>query len=236
MSLKITSPQPKKRYPGNLGEYNLKQALDLLFLLKGKTYKTDSPDFVIPTADEFLSFSKYVSEDIFLVKHQGKRLHRSISSEKLNHAQYIDFFESIVQTKPINVYDRLSMCISIVFYALFIYFYTGIFMKLSVGFSNKLSLSTDSLQTFSSLFVNSIYWYCIHALPSLEKYKKEVVSSCYEIYQQHVDPLLSTMEESGSPKSYYKTAQKFSNVFDKVVVENGAFDNILKKNQTTIAT
>jgi hypothetical protein len=233
MSLKISCPQPKRRYPGNLGEHNLKQALDLLFLIKGKTYKNTSPEFIIPTADEFLTYCKYVSEDLFFIQNQGRRLHRSISSEKLNHAQYIEFFESIVQTKTITVYDRLSMSVSIVFYALFLYFYTGIFMKLSIGFGEKLVDSDDSVQTFKVLFLNSIYWFCIHALPSLEKYKKEIVYACFEIYDTNINPLVTNMGETGSPRSYYKTEQQFSTIFDKIVVEPGMFDNMLKKNTVT---
>ena len=235
MALRITCPQPKRKYPGNLGEYDLKQALDLLFLIKGKVYKHKSPDFVIPTADEFLTFCKFVSEEIYLKKCGGKRLHRSISTEKLNHAMYIEFFESIVQIKLITMYDRLSMCVSIVFYALFIYFYTGIFMKLSLGFNNVLTDGTDSsIHTFKTLFLNSLQWFCVHALPSLEKHKKEIVFLCFELYSNNVGRLLTDMEDTGSPKSYYKTAQQFSNIFDKNVVETGIFDNMIKKNASQI--
>ena len=70
MSLKqsvqtIQTNQNAKRNFGNLGEDDLKNAINLLFIIKGKSIKKKSPEFVIPTAEEFFYFCRSTSEDIY---------------------------------------------------------------------------------------------------------------------------------------------------------------------------
>jgi hypothetical protein len=229
MALKVASQSPniKRRYPGNLGEHDLRQALDLLFLLKGKSYQKKSPEFIIPTTDEFFSFCKFVSDDIFQ-KTSGKKLHRSLSYEKINYTNYLDFFENIVQTKSSTIVDRMCLCIEIVFYALFVYFYTGIYMKISVDESAKIT-ETNAIATFKTHFVNPLNWFCTHTMPSLEKHKKDIVAMIYDIYQANIHDLLDQIHCRVSSYSLYKMAQAISDIFDSVIVGSGVFDNILKK-------
>lgn len=222
MSLKISCP--KRRHPGNFGENDLKQALELLFLVKAKQYKTKSPDFLPPTADEFFTFCKFVSEEIYLKRTGGKRIHRSISSEKFHHVEYLAFYESILHMEGHNLYDRLVICISIPLYALFLYYYTGVYMKQSIGLGDE-----DEQPGFQTVVAHSMKWFCIHVMPNLECCKAEILASCLSLIQSNLTDLQSSMESVGSPKSFYKTAMQFSNIFEKVVVEPGVFDSLLKK-------
>lgn len=218
MALKLASqsPQMKKRYPGNLGEHDLRQALDLLFFIKGKTYKKKSPEFIIPTADEFFTFCKFVSEEIYLKKTGGKKLFRSISSDKLNHNNYIDFYEYILHEKAETIYDRICLCLNMVFYALFLYFYTGIYMKVSVQEIKKM----DSIQSYKQFFMVPMNWLCIHAMPSLEKYRKDIGTLYFNLYQPSIEKTLKLIEDPDTPKSFYKSAQHISELYDTTVIEN----------------
>ena len=132
-------------------------------------------------------------------------------------------YESIVQMHTKNVFDRLTLCISVVIYALILYLQTGFYMKQISGFS-------EETPTFS---IPAIHWFCVHALPSLERYKGEVTEAYLQLYQSKHTLLETTMEESGSPRSYYKTALQYSNVFDKIVVEPGFFNSFLKKHASS---
>ena len=215
MALK-QSPQMKRRYPGNLGEHDLKQALDLLFLIKGKSYKKKSPDFINPTADEFFTFCKFVSEEMYLHKTNTKKLLRSLSSDKLNHLNHLDFFESIVQTKSETLNDRITLCLNIVFFALFVYFFTGISMKASIVDEK----ASESALSYKQFFIHPLNWFCVHVMPSLEKNKKEIIFNCFDMYHLNIQKLLD-FENIDVNKSFYKTAQMFSDIFDETIVEEG---------------
>jgi hypothetical protein len=202
MSLK-PSIQPKRKYPGNLGEHDLKQALELLFLIKGKSFKKKSPDFIVPTADEFFTFCKFVSEEIFLKKTNAKKLFRSLSSEKLNHLNNLDFFEYIVKIDSEDTYDRLNICLNVVYYALYLYFFTGAYMKASVT-------DTDISDSYKQFFICPLNWFCTHVMPSLEKNRKEVVIQCMNLLKN------KEFAEFESEPEFFKTAQKFSEIYDGI--------------------
>ena len=219
-----------RKYPGNLGEDDLKQALNLLFLIKGKQYQKKSPEFIIPTAEEFYYFSRFVSEEVFQ-KSSAKKLHRSLSSEKLeDRAHYLHFFEFLVQTKTSKVQDRLCLCLDIVFYALVIYFYTGIFMKFAMSDTINTQMNTDNaILAYKQFFINPIQWYCTHTMPCLEKNKKDIVQVCYTLYQASIVPLIKNTSDMPKNTTLYKTAQSFTNIFDDAFVESTMIDNLLKK-------
>jgi hypothetical protein len=186
-------------------------------------YKQTSPESTIPSVDEFFTFCKFVSEEIFLKKTGGKRIHRTFSSDKCQGLDHIEMYESIVQMHTKNVFDRLTLCISIVIYALILYMQTGFYMKQSVGCTEETP----------ALSIPALHWFCVHALPSLERYKGEITDAYLQLYQSKHALLETTMEGSGSPRSYYKTALQCSNVFDKIVVEPGFFNSYLKKHASS---
>jgi len=224
MSLRLT-PQSQRKYSGNSGEEDLKQSLNLLFLIKGQLYQKKSPDFLIPTAEEFFTFCKFVNPDIFQ-KSQTKKLHRSLSSEKFeDHTQYLEFFEYILQTTTLNSSDHICLCMNIVFYAVFLYVCTGIMMKLSLDTSKTIgSLNYTSAY---SLFVPPIQWFCIHTMPCLEKHKKDILSAYYGVYYTHISSMIK-INDSPFHKSISKTAQTFSETFDTILVESGNLEKLKK--------
>ena len=220
-----------RRYPGNFGEDDLKQALNLLFLIKGKQYQKKSPDFVLPTAEEFFFFAKFVSEEVFQ-KSSAKKLHRALSSDKLeDRAHYLEFFEFILHTKANHVLDRLCLCLDLVMYALAIYVYTGISMKFTMADtpdSSKLH-SEHAIQAYKQLFLSPIQWFCAHTMPCLEKHTKDVLQLCFTMYKAKLVPLLVDMEHIPKHTSLYKTAQSFSTLFQDAFVEPGVLDTFVKK-------
>ena len=225
MSLRLT-PQSQRKFSGNSGEDDLKQSLTLLFLIKGQLYQKKSPDFLIPSAEEFFTFCKFVNQDIFQ-KSQIKKIHRSLSAEKFeDHTQYLEFFEYILQTTTLNSSDHVCLCINIVFYAVFLYVCTGIIMKLSLDTSKTIgSLNYNSTY---SLFVPPIQWFCIHTMPCLEKHRKDILSLYHGVYYKHISTIFKT-NDPAFQKSISKIAQTFSETFDTVLVEPGSLDTMLKK-------
>ena len=106
MSLK-PSTQIIRRYPGNLGEDDLKNAINLLFLIKGKIIQKKTPEFIIPTAEEFFFLCKTTSEE-FYYKIQPKKIHRSLSSERIDKTHnIIEFLQTILHTSAETVTDRI---------------------------------------------------------------------------------------------------------------------------------
>jgi hypothetical protein len=225
MSVKISCPKP--RYSGNSGEHDLKQALELLFLVKAKLYKQTSPDFFAPTAEEFFSYCKLVSEEMYQKRTGGRRVHRSLSSERFCQTDYVPFYEHILQMDAKDLHSRLILCICIPLYALFLYYHTGIYMKQTIG------VCDEEYSGFPTMVQHSMSWFCVHILPSLESYKGNVLSACLALLQSQQSQLQSSFDTVGSPKSFYKTAMQFSTIFDKVVVEPGVFENLLKKHAPT---
>jgi hypothetical protein len=165
-----------------------------------------------------------VSEEVYLKRTGGKRMHRSISSERFCQTDYVPFYESILQMDAKHLHSRLILCICIPLYALFLYYYTGIYMKQTVGFAEE-----EEQSGFPTMVHHSMSWFCVHVLPSLESCKGNILSACLTILQSQQPHLQSSLDTVGSPKSFYKTATQFSTIFDKVVVEPGVFENLFKK-------
>ena len=228
MSLK-QSTQIIRRYPGNLGEDDLKNAINLLFLIKGKLIQKKSPDFIIPTAEEFFFLCRTVSEE-FYNKMQPKKLHRALSSERIDRTHKIlEFLETIVHSPTQTITDRMCMCVFIVFYSLFVYIYTNILYK-----TNDMQILTDDtniVSIYKHLFINPIRAFCIHTMPCLEKHRSEILALCISFFKTNISPNISTFTKDAFSVELpiLKTAQSFSAIFDSVVISTGIFDSVLKK-------
>ena len=245
MSLKqsvqnIQTNQNAKRNFGNLGEDDLKNAINLLFIIKGKTIKKKSPEFIIPTAEEFFYFCRSTSEDIYQ-KTVHKKLHRPLSLERLDiNTTLLDFLETIHETQVHTVYDRLCICIYTVLYALCIYNYTRILFKLMVDprikEKKRIIHSENFLIDYKSLFLYPMQFFCVHVMSYLEKSKKEIMTLCFNFFQTHIVPEMSEKINDGNlckSESVYKTAQELSIVFSSIVIEQNLFESELKKSILT---
>lgn len=135
------SPNPVKK-PAGLGEDQiLLQAITLLFFLKGKQYQKKHPEFTIPSAHEFLSYCRMVSDEAFDKSRkdiaQAKYAKGASScAKKIASARpfsspcgtctYTDFLRYMIP----SVDNNLILCIQTVVYALHLYLYIQAFMMM----------------------------------------------------------------------------------------------------------
>lgn len=189
---------PKRRY-GGAGEFFLKNAINLLFQIKGAEYRKKHPDFVIPIADEFFGFVKLVDADLtkhYRTTHGICAKFRPITPDKdillvspHDGGSRLTDFLSFILKKDIEPHDTLKerflACITIVVYAVVLFSIFEQFVKhaaLDIVFSD----------TYKHVFADSLRWFLSHHLPSIVRCKKTLVDFSIQFLYNVLFPFLSS--------------------------------------------
>jgi hypothetical protein len=132
----------KQMYAGESNRTHLIQALNLLFFIKGAAYQKNHPDFVIPTAGEFLSYARTLSDETYnanrkaiaIVKYkqgaspsQARKIMQSPRPlSPTSRTDYLHpFLQYIVHTsQPVTILTTLHVCI----YAVGLYVFINLFL------------------------------------------------------------------------------------------------------------
>jgi hypothetical protein len=92
----------KQSYAGESNRTHLIQALNLLFFIKGTRYQKNHPEFVIPTAGEFLSYARALSDETYNSNRKG------IAIVKYKHGASPSHARKIIQTRPLSPTTRTN--------------------------------------------------------------------------------------------------------------------------------
>jgi hypothetical protein len=142
MSLKRSSTC-SKTYTGSDGEKELIISLEFLFYVKGKEYNKKYPDFILPSAQEFLGVCRTMSDEIYdksrktiaISKYQhgaSKRSVKKILNATPFHSvkcgprkELFDFLNYIHSNQSHIISNRVILSLATVLYAITLYTFTN---------------------------------------------------------------------------------------------------------------
>ena len=188
----------KRRY-GGAGEIFLKNAINLLFQIKGAEYRKKHPDFVIPIADEFFGFVKLVDADLtkhYRTTHTKCIKFRQITPDKdillvspHDGGSRLTDFLSFILKRDINPHDTLKerffACITIVLYAIVVFSIFEQYVKHNV-------VDIVSSDTYKHVFADPLRWFLSHHLSSVVRCKKTLVDFSIQFLYNILFPILSS--------------------------------------------
>jgi hypothetical protein len=200
----------RKRYGGSRDDIVLKNAINFLFQIKGKEYQKTHPEFIIPTADEFLGFVKLVDTDFtkhYKTTHTKRKTNafRQLSPNKeflLVTPQHggnrlTDFLSFII--RPIvgphdTPCERFFACIVVVLYAVMVYVFVeqSLLIHAASPLKPLVDIATEALgtQAFANSLADPIRWFISHHIPSLVRAKDTIKDLCIHYFSRFLFPLI----------------------------------------------
>ena len=204
MSSLKTSTTCKIKYGGNYGEIDLKQALDLLFQVKGAQYCEKNPAFIIPCSDEFLGIARAVDADLIENRKLSKKIkpgHRPLSNRSLDISaksetpRIYDFFSFILKKRISTDDTSCEKCLafmSIVMYAVSLWQIIQLFeLTSSKQIANSALVATFIQKSIldeekRDAFVNPIYWFCGHTMTSFVSFQAPIADFMYRFVKEYI--------------------------------------------------
>ena len=212
----------KRRYGGSREGSHLKNAINLLFQLKGAEYQEEHPDFIIPTADEFFGFVALVDADLTITRRAINTTHkqkfRQITPNKdimlvspHHGGSRITDFLSFILKKVIGPYDtpceRFFSCLSIVLYAVMVYTFLDQYITIADPVKTLKQNASEILasEAYKNSLANPLRWFLSHHLPSVLRFKEWLIShssrfleTClFPIVPSHLSDVSITAESIG---------------------------------------
>lgn len=198
----------KHTYAGESNRTHLIQALNLLFFIKGTVYQKNHPDFVIPTAGEFLSYARTLSDEtynanrkaiaIVKYKHGASPSHarkimqspRPLSPTHGTHTYLQPFLQYILHTSaPVTILTTLHVCI----YAVGLYVFINLFL-LNPKFTPVAILHHPE---FSPQFTGPFVQFIQECIPQFTCIKTPVITALHSMIAS-VDNIPNTIKSTNA--------------------------------------
>lgn len=197
------------KYGGNSGKGELLDAINFLFQIKGHEYKKkhkENRDFLVPSAEEFLTYASKVNEEFKkMKKHSPTRKDfafaikpvRTIAVTKHGVSQPIDDFLLFIAPWAHSNHPshHLLQCFTIVFYALLIYNYTKETLYLHA--ENPKASTADLFHTIShtcaspSHFSEPFHWFIYNITPTFIENSEQLFTILYTYVSEKIIPVAS---------------------------------------------
>lgn len=235
----------KRRYGGSSEGLLLKNAIHLLFQIKGAEYQKEHPDFIIPTADEFFGFVKLVDAD--LTKHYRamnvthKQKFRQITSNKdimlvspqHGGSRITDFISFILKT-VIGSHDtpceRFFACLTIVLYAVMVYTFLEQYLLLKSPLKSTKDIASEILSSdaYKNSFADPIRWFCSHHLPAILRFKDWIIGHSVEFLKHFLFPVIPS-HLSAISISAESVSSGLISAIDTILINPRIYNHLFKR-------
>lgn len=194
------------KYGGNHGKGELLDAINFLFQIKGQDYIKKHSGFIIPSADEFLTYASKVNDEFKkMKKHSPVRKTfafacakpvRPMAVQKYTSQTIDDFLYYVTPwvhgNDPSN---HLLQCFTIVLYALITYNFVKESLLIHAEYGKISSADTfqHASQAISSitLFSEPFHWFVHNTMPIFIDNSEHAFSILYSYAHEKIVPLLS---------------------------------------------
>lgn len=223
----------RRRYGGSGEGLILKNAINLLFQIKGTEYQVKHPDFIIPTADEFFGFVKLVDTD-FTKHYRTTNTKRKITkfrqitpdkdimlvSPHHGGSRLTDFLSFILK-RVIGPHDtpcdRFVACITIVLYAVAVWAFLEQFMI--VRTPPKTVTEILSSEAYVNSMTDLIRWFISHH--SVVRPKDALVDFSIKFLKNYLFPIVP-------PHITVSASRNIMSAFDTILINPRIYNNSFK--------
>ena len=195
------------KYGGQNGKGELLDAINFLFQIKGRDYMKKHNDFIIPSADEFLTYATKVNDEFKKLKKTSpvrkafafpcSKPTRPISVHKGHGGQSIDDFLYYVTpwVHGTDVTNQVLQCFTLVIYALVNYHFVkeSLLIHAEHGKMSPTETFHHAANAISSisLFSEPFHWFIHNTMTVFTEYSEQLFSVLYSYACEKIVPLLS---------------------------------------------